>query len=585
MISIQAFGRTTFLMLLSLCLLSVTELGSISSAQDLSDDSKKQDGVPQGKVEGPFPWNNSKIYPGTVRKYWVYVPAQYDPSKPTCSIIIQDGLGRAKGYRLPTVLDNLIHKKEVPPQIGIFIEPGVVPAPNKESQPRFNRSFEYDSMGDRYARFLIEEIIPEVGKKYNLSKDPNDRAIGGASSGGICAFTAAWERPDAFRRVFSTIGTYVGLRGGNEYPTIIRKFEPKPIRVYLQDGNNDLNIYGGDWWVANQAMLSSLKFAGYDVNHIWGNGGHDGRQAAEVTPDAMRWLWRDYPEPIQAGINKGKKRRTELLIPEEDWTLVKELDGNADGPAVNKNGEVFFLDAPNSKCYKVANDGKISLHIENTNRSSGLMFGPDGRLYGCQGGTNRIVRFSDDGSAEPIVEKTGSNDLVHVQNGIYYTDHKSKKVWYISNAGKRKLVDQGIEFPNGVVTSTDQTQLFVSDTRGRFIYVFQIQPDGSLKHKQRYGYLHIPAHEKDSGADGMTLDSKGRLYVTTRYGIQVLDQLGRVHFVIRRPAKGWITNCVFGGKDFDELYVTIGKAVYKRKLNAKGVLPFADPFKAPRPGL
>src|SRR5690606_23198593 len=144
----------------------------------------------------------------------------------------------------------------------VFIEPGVVPAVTEGDQPRFNRSFEYDSMGDRYARFLLEEIVPEVKKKYNLSDDPNDRGIGGASSGAICAFNVAWERPDAFRRVLSTIGTYVGLRGANEFPVLVRKTEPKPIRVFLQDGNRDLNIYAGDWWVANQDMLSALQFAG-----------------------------------------------------------------------------------------------------------------------------------------------------------------------------------------------------------------------------------------------------------------------------------------------------------------------------------
>ena len=163
-------------------------------------DTLPQQGVPQGKIEGPFTWK-SDIFPGTVRDYWLYIPAQYDATKPACVFVVQDGLNRAKQWNVPTSLDNLIHKKQIPVQIGIFINPGVVPAPHENAQPRFNRSYEYDALGDRYARFLLEEILPEVGKSYNLSDDPNDRAIGGASSGAICAFNVAWERPDEFRRV------------------------------------------------------------------------------------------------------------------------------------------------------------------------------------------------------------------------------------------------------------------------------------------------------------------------------------------------------------------------------------------------
>src|SRR5690606_18553085 len=152
---------------------------------------------------------------------------------------------------------------------GIFIDHGKVPAEGADNYPRYNRSYEYDALGDRYARFLLEEILPEVKKSYNLSDKPDDRSIAGASSEAICAFNAAWERPDAFRRVLSTIGTYVGLRGGDEFATLVRKSEPKPLRVFLEDGNTDLNIYAGDWWVANQDMLSSLSWAGYEVEHIW----------------------------------------------------------------------------------------------------------------------------------------------------------------------------------------------------------------------------------------------------------------------------------------------------------------------------
>src|SRR5207344_2687511 len=225
--------------------------------------SVEQPGIPKGEIL-KFSFDNSKIFPGTWREYWVYVPAQYKPDKPACVYINQDGIQ----WKAPTVFDNLIYKNEMPVTIGVFGTPGKVLADSGSgAQDRFNRSFEYDGLGDAYARFILTEILPEVekqqtsdGREIHLSKSGNDRAIGGSSSGAICAFTAAWEHPEEFSRVFSAIGTYIGLRGGDHYPIMVRKFEPKPIRVFLQDGSNDLNIYAGDWYVANQAMESALKF-------------------------------------------------------------------------------------------------------------------------------------------------------------------------------------------------------------------------------------------------------------------------------------------------------------------------------------
>src|SRR5436190_18999522 len=250
-------------------------------------------GVPKGEII-KFTFDQSKIFPGTWREGWIYVPAQYSPDKPACVYVNQDGVQ----WKAPVVFDNLIHKKEIPVTIGVFVTPGKVRAANaNEALDRFNRSYEYDGLGDSYARFILEEILPDVetkktsdGRAIRLSKDGNDRAIGGSSSGAIAAFTAAWERPDAFSRVFSTIRTYVGLRGGQNYSTLIRKYEPKPLRVFLQDGSNDLNIYGGDWWMANQAMERSLVFAGYEVSHTWGEGAHSGKHGTALFPDAMRWL-------------------------------------------------------------------------------------------------------------------------------------------------------------------------------------------------------------------------------------------------------------------------------------------------------
>src|SRR5690242_8293745 len=225
-------------------LLAVLTASSMADHYTLGPDSQRQPNVPAGKVT-KYSWT-STVYPGTTRDYWIYVPAQYKADKPACVMIFQDGGNMSSetgGWRTTIVMDNLIHKGEMPVTVGIFIDPGVLTAPSANQQNRFNRSFEYDALGDRYARFLIEEIIPEVAKHYNLSKDPNDYGIAGSSSGGIAAFNAAWSRPDSFHRVMSFIGSFTNLRGGEALATLIRKTEPKPLRVFMQDGHADNNIY------------------------------------------------------------------------------------------------------------------------------------------------------------------------------------------------------------------------------------------------------------------------------------------------------------------------------------------------------
>ena len=553
-----------------------------TEAYELSADSQVQAGVPQGVVAGPNRWE-SQIYPGTVRDYWVYQPAGYDRSRAHCVLVLQDGLRKATRWKLPIVLDNLIHQKAIPPMIGVFITPGVVPAPDKQSQPRFNRSFEYDGMGPRYATFLEQEILPQVAKKYHLSGDPNDRMIAGSSSGGICAFTAAWERPDLFRRVFSTVGTYVSLKGGNEYPSLIRKYEPRPIRVFLQDGSNDLDLFGGSWWNANLSMLSALRFAGYDVQHAWSEGGHDDLHAAAALPKALRWLWRDYPQPI--GNVAGKPRRTDILLPGEHWELASAGHQFTEGPAVNARGEVFFTDIPNDRIHRINLAGEVSVFAEKTQGANGLMFGPQGRLYACQAGARRIVRYNEQGVPETVIDDVSSNDLVLLGDHGYFTDPPNKQVWYFSVGGEKRVVARDIEFPNGVVTTADHAFLLVADTRGRFTYSFAIGPTGDLSHQQRHGHLHRGDDHNDTGADGMTVDTEGRCYVTPRMGLQVLDQLGRVHLILEKPSGGWLSNVVFGGPQLDTLYVTCGTQVFRRKVNATGVVPARGRVTPPRPRL
>ncbi|HKB04088.1 MAG TPA: alpha/beta hydrolase-fold protein [Gemmataceae bacterium] len=275
---------------------ALAALPALRAADDYKlgpDSEQRHAGVPEGKVTKHH-WS-SRIFPGTERDYWVYVSAQYDGKTPACLMVFQDGGGFVSekgGYRVPVVLDNLIHRKELPVMIGVFINPGDVPAAG-QSGVRRNRSFEYDTLSPQYVSFLEKEILPEVSKSYKLRSDAAGRGIGGSSSGGICAFTAAWERPDLFNKVLSYVGSFTNIQGGDIYPGMIRKTERKPIRVFLQDGSNDLDNLHGSWPLANQQMAAALKFMRYDFRFEYGDGAHNGRHGGSILPDALRWLWRD----------------------------------------------------------------------------------------------------------------------------------------------------------------------------------------------------------------------------------------------------------------------------------------------------
>ena len=261
----------------------------------LGPDSQRQEGVPKGTVT-QSKWKSEKTYPGTERDVWVYVPAQYKKEQPACLMVFQDGgsyVSETGQFRAPVVFDNLIHKKEMPVTIGVFISPGTIPSAVAGGKPRSNRSFEYDSLGDEYSKLLLEEILPTVEAEYSISKVPEHRATCGISSGAICAWTVAWERPDQFRKVLSHIGSFTNIRGGHDCHALIRKTEKKPIKIFLQEGSNDLDNLHGNWPLANQQMVSSLKFKGYEHKFEMGDGGHSGKHGGAILPDSLRWLWSD----------------------------------------------------------------------------------------------------------------------------------------------------------------------------------------------------------------------------------------------------------------------------------------------------
>jgi enterochelin esterase family protein len=285
---------TSILILALLAFMTSTALAA--EPYTLGPDSTTQPSAPQGEVT-KHTWKSQKIFPGTEREYWIYVPKQYDAKKPACLMVFQDGQNYLRNdIKVPTVFDNLIAKEEMPVTIGLFIMPGKLSSTATSQEAKSQRSVEYDTLSDAYARFLLEEMIPELEKKYAITKDPAGRAICGHSSGGICAFTVAWQRPDAFGKVVSHCGSFTNIRGGNAYPSLIRVTEKKPIRVFLQSGAKDNDNERGNWPIANQDMASSLKFKGYDYQFVFGEGGHNLKQGGSIFPDTMRWLWRDFPK-------------------------------------------------------------------------------------------------------------------------------------------------------------------------------------------------------------------------------------------------------------------------------------------------
>lgn len=284
----------------------------------LTSDHLRQDENPRGRLDGPFEFH-SEIFPGTVRRYWIFVPAQYDPGTPADVLVFQDGqraLNPNGPVRIDRVMENLIAAGDMPVTIGIFITPGNRSAtyPNDlgMSNPD-NRAAEYDAINDSYARFLLDELLPHIGAQYNLTDDPEHRTIGGTSSGAICAFTVAWFRPDGFRKVLSFIGSYVSIGykpdetpikpGGQDYPAMIRREPIRPIKIFLQDGNNDLDNEWGNWFLANQQMAAAFAYANrkadesaipgsrYDVRTVWTAGKHSDNDGGAMLPSAIRWLW------------------------------------------------------------------------------------------------------------------------------------------------------------------------------------------------------------------------------------------------------------------------------------------------------
>lgn len=444
--------------------------------------------------------DNSNIYPGTSRKIKIYIPQQYDGKTPACLLVCLDG---AVYYGMTTVMDNLIKSREMPVTIGVFIDPGVI-KDKSGNVIRYNRSNEFDRTDGTFARFIESEVLPltesitlDDGRKITLSKSASDRAITGASSGGICSFVAAWSRPDLFSRVYSTVGTFVAMRGGNELPALIRKTEPKPLRIFLHDGENDAwNPLFGDWFEYNKLMESALNFAGYEYTCKWDRSNHNIRHGAMLFPDAMRWLWRNHPHAPKAGKSLNNMLST-VLLENQGWQTANEINND------------FF------QCNENKRDFPKSCKITSTIKLN------NGNIYGCN----------------------AQGEIWLKRNG-----EKTIKLNTLPNAGSTFAV-----YP-------DASIIVQSEKASDWLIAYTVNDDGTLSNGEQFYWLHNVPNNSQKEPCGMFFDTLGNLYTATDTGIQIADQNGRVRAILPSP-EGNITgmkmneNTLYISTDTGKLFV------------------------------
>lgn len=471
-------------------------------------------------------FNKSTVYPDTKREYWIYIPADYDSEKPPCLYVAMDGIS----YNAPDILDSLISTGNIPPMIGVFVTAGTFFDENGEVL-RFNRSNEYDKLNDTFSRFLTTDLLPDVKKQFTserkpivFSENPNDRMISGNSSGAICAFTVSWQRPDLFNKVYSGVGTFVPFKGGNEYPALIRKTEPKPIRIFIQDGSADTwNPLFGSWFEYNILMESALNFAGYEVQHEWGNGGHDGIHATKIFPNVMKWLWKDWPNQIKIGKSQNELLN-HILDETEDWkyfplsVIPKEITSNA-------KGELFIKDEK-GVIYKMDETNTLR-QILKTNKNINLKtILHDKKIIDI-----RYIDFFNNNGLSDILKKADS-----LNNRIaFFPNHK-------------------------LIVKTESGSSWISS---------YIVSNGKPTNKQEWYWLHNSDNKNINDIGDICFDSEGYLYVATTMGIQICDHNGRVRGILNSPSNINYSLC-FAGKELNTLYLLSNGKLYKRKLKITG---------------
>ena len=504
----------------------------------------------QGEVI-KFMMTESPRYPGTEREILVYVPKQYRDTAPACLLVCMDGIL----YDATTVLDNLIASGEMPVTIGVFINPGVVYDEDR-NVVRYNRCKEFDSTDDTWALFIEQEVLPQVralktkdGQSINISTDPNDCAITGASSGGIAAFTAAWNRPDMFSRVYTTVGTFVAMRGGHEYPALVRKTEPKPLRIYMQDGWYDVwNPIFGEWFEYNLLMESAFNFAGYEAFHVWNRGNHSIKYGTLAFPDAMRWLWKGYPARVNKGTSNNGMLQA-ILDPACDWIalpLSKTIDGDL-YPAAD--GKVVFASG-NQVCQL---DSEGQLQVLSPLKSGERLVGEGLSLRSTTLYKNGLKVAEGLRACQAVQELADGKYVALCHPSVKSTS----KITILSQGTRALAMAPDYRFCVSAQENTHHLISTIMDKRGNMLY------------SEPFYFLHDLSNGTLATAGNMAFDTQGNLYVATPMGVQVADHNGRVRAILSLPA-GQVHSLAFSG---NYLYVRCGDKMYVRQMKATGHNP------------
>lgn len=521
-----------------------------------------------------FSFAQSRIYPGTTREVTVFIPAQYQGTKPACVYVKTDGFQP----REKELLERMIATGEMPVTVGVFVRPGELPAPMPGTLGRRNRCFEYDAVNDLHARFLTEELLPHIAKEFglNLSTDGNDRCMAGGSSGGIAAFTAAWNRPEAFSRVYAASGSWVAFRGGHEFPTLVRKFEPKPIRAFLTTATRDMENAAGDWFLLDQEVAKALEFSGYDFQFRIVEGRHV-QGYAEHWQEAMAYLWRGWPERVQAG--PGAPRAREILVAGQGWNLVAEGFTSTRGPACHPSGEVFFADTTRDQIHRIGLDGKVSEFAGDAGQAHCVTVGEDGTVYTISEKSGKLMSYDAEGRGRLVMDGITGHSILAMPGGALYVTrngdqpHGPGSVWLIKD-GKAAQVDSGIKFATGMACRPDRWLLSVAEGHSKWVYSYQIREDGTLANKERFFPLHVADWDDDAGAESLCYSVEGRQFVATRSGVQISADDGPAQVILPVPDRARVTGVCLGGRDKDTLYAFCGNRIWARRVQHHGMGAF-----------
>jgi enterochelin esterase-like enzyme len=541
----------------------------------LTEDSKTSNDLKKGEFFKDI-FVSERFFPGTERAYQIYIPDGLDRTKEVPIMVFQDGMK----YEANHVLDHLVAKKEIPPMIGIFIAPGIVKAVDeKQAQQRYQRSYEYDSVSPLYGQFLIEEILPFIEKKHQLkfSKNPNDCAIAGSSTGGICALNVAWQHNHRFRRVYTSVGTYVGLRGGDTLASWMRLQEPRALRVFLQDGENDLNIYAGDWWMQNLLMERALQWCGYEVNHAWGTEGHKNFQAAQIFPDVMRWLWKDYPAEVKPpNAEKSQGAWKELLAEGSAWHKINNINNaklfvdQQEQVWAVANQQLIKMNA-DQKWQKISeiNDGVEILYVVNADE---VWIKKDQQLLK----TDSLLKNTQ------FLLKGNVNTIVKDSKGYTYISVADQKSLIVLDAKDKEVQRHHFEFsPTMLGLRADQSELILGREDQQMVWLAQIQSNQELKYATPFFHLHRQEGLSGGATHVVSLEN-GYTLLLSDMGIQYMDQPGRTHLILNNPEQKAIQSMVMVK---NKLYVSDENGVYLRDLLINGLNSMLPPVKPSKPSL